>query len=411
MRRRESTGEVMGKRSAAIVGLTEWAPSRVPDPPMFGLEAAAQLTAETLADAGFEKGEVDGIVGSGIYESPMFVPSAIAEYLGIRCNYGEVVDLGGASACGMIWRAAAAIEVGVCETVLVLCPMAVPPPPPNAGAGGGGRMRMPAYLGGDAWGSPQGQFDIPSRVAAATPTFAMVASRYMAEYGVAPETLAKVAVQARYNAQANPKAIFRDQPITVEDVLASKLVADPLHLLEIVMPCFGGAAVLLTSAERAKRAPHRPVFVSGYGEHIQHKNISWAHDLLDTPVRIAAERAFRMAGASREAIDLASMYDCYTITILLSIEDAGFCRKGQGGDFIEDHDLRYDGGDWPLNTHGGQLGMGQAGMAGGLSHATEAVLQLQGRADKRQLPKADLAYVNGTGGMFAEQVALVLEGA
>ncbi len=169
--------------------------------------------------------------------------------------------------------------------------------------------------------------------------------------------------------------------------------------------------VLLTTAERANRCTHRPVFVSGFGEHLTHKNLAYAPDIIDTPIRAAAERAFKMAGASRDAIDLASMYDCYTITVLLTIEDAGFCKKGEGGAFIDEHDLRFDGGDWPLNTHGGQLGMGQAGMAGGLSHVTEAVRQIQGRAGERQLPKADLAYANGTGGMLAEQVALILEGA
>ena len=138
--------------------------------------------------------------------------------------------------------------------------------------------------------------------------------------------------------------------------------------------------------------------------------MTYAPDLIDTPIRAAAERAFRMAGAARDAIDLASIYDCYTITVLLTIEDAGFCKKGEGGRFIDEHDLRYDG-DWPLNTHGGQLGMGQGGSAGGLSHITEAVRQIQGRAGKRQLPKCDLAYANGTGGMLAEQVALILEGA
>jgi acetyl-CoA acetyltransferase len=169
--------------------------------------------------------------------------------------------------------------------------------------------------------------------------------------------------------------------------------------------------VIVTGAERAARAPHRPVFVSGFGEHCTHKSITYAPDLLDNPIRLAADRAFAMAGAERSGIDLASIYDCYTITVLVTIENAGFCGKGEGGAFIDEHDLRFDGGDWPLNTHGGQLGMGQPGLAGGLSHVTEAVRQLQGRAGERQLPKADLAYVNGTGGMMAEQVALILEGA
>ncbi len=397
----------MGKQAAAVVGLAEWAPARRWERPMFALEACAELTREVLEDAGLEKESVDGILIPPLRESPMFAPSAVAEYLGIRSNFNEVVDLGGATPAGMVWRAAAAIEVGACETALVLCP-SVPAPRPAGGSPS--VMRMPAYLGGDAWGSPQGQFEIPSGLVAATPSFALIASRYLAHYAVKPETLAKIAVQQRENALANPIAIFRDQPITIDDVLRSKLVCDPLRLLEIVMPCFGGGALLLTSRERARRTRHRPVFVRGFGERLTHKSVTYAPDLLETPIRAAADRAFAMAGVARSDIDLASIYDCYTITVLLTIEDAGFCAKGEGAAFVDGHDLRWHG-DWPLNTHGGQLGMGQAGLAGGLSHVTEAVRQLQHRGGARQVRDADLAYANGTGGMMAEQVALILEGA
>ncbi len=397
----------MAKRSAALVGFTEWAPKRQWDRPMFGMEAAAELAAEALADAGFEKDEVDGLVIGGLQESPLFAPLALAEYLGIPSRFAEVVDLGGATSAGMVWRAAAAIEVGVCETVLILAPSV--PPPPEAG-GSPDKMMMPAYLMGDAWGSPQSQYDIPYGLVAATPAFALVASRYMAEYGVEPSTLAKIVVDERANAQKNPKAIFRDKPIRVEDVLASPMIADPIHLLEMVMPCFGGGALLMTTAERANRSLHRPVFVSGFGEFVSHKTVTWMPRLTETPARPAADRAFAMAGARRDAIDLASFYDCFSITVLLTIEDAGFAAKGGGGRFVLEHDLRFDG-DWPLNTHGGQLGMGQGGAAGGLSHVVDAMTQIQGRAGDVQLPKADLAYVTGVGGLMASHVGLVLEGA
>ena len=376
---------------------------------MFGMEAMSQLTRELLDDTGIEKGEIDGLVIQGTMESPMFAPSAVAEYLRIQSNFNEVVDLGGATAAGMIWRAAAAVQLGLCECVLVLVP-SVPPPPQPQGGGMGNKMVMPAYLGGDAWGSPQGQFEIPAGLVAATPSFAMVASRYMDRFGVTEETLAKVAVDERFNAQANPDAMFFGKPIDVQDVMESRYIADPLKLLEIVMPCFGGGGVIVTTRERAERTPHRPALVTGFGERLTHKSITYAPDLLETPIRHAAETAFRMAGAERKAVDYAGIYDCYTITVAITIEDAGFCGKGEGGAFIDEHDLTYKG-DWPLNTHGGQLGMGQGGSAGGLSHLTEAVRQIQGRAGDRQLPKCDLAYANGTGGMLAEQVAVILEGA
>lgn len=378
---------------------------------MFSMEAAAELGAMALADAGMEHSEIDGLVTGPVFESPMFAPSALAEYLGVRANFAEVVDLGGATPAGMIWRAAAAIEVGVCDTVLVVCTTVPSPSPAARGKGAtSGPARLPAYLGGDTWGSPQGQFELPSGLVAATPSFALLASRYLAQFPTAPEALAKISVHERDNATRNPKAIFRNKPITIEDVLSSPMIADPLKLLEVVMPCFGGGAVIVTRADRAARGPHRPVFVSGYGERVTHKSITYAPDLDETPTRVASERAFQMAGVARRDVDVALPYDCYTITVLLTLEDAGFCKRGEGGAFIEDHDLRH-GGDFPLNTHGGQLGMGQGGLAGGLSHVTEAVLQIQGRGDGRQVRSCDVAYVNGTGGMMAEQVALILEGA
>ncbi len=397
----------MGKRSAAMVGFTEWAPQRNWDEPMFSLEACAKLAAEALADAGIAKDEVDGLVIGGLQESPLFPPLALAAYLGIETRFGEVVYIGGASSAGMILRAAMAIEVGLCDTVLVLVHST--PAPSEAGAGDR-KMVMPAYLGGDAWGSPQGQYDIPYGLVAAAPGFALVAQRYMSQYGVAPETLAKIAVDERRSANENPKAVFRDKQLTVEDVLAAPMVCDPVHLPEMVMPCFGGGAVVLTRADRAARANHRPVFLAGYGECITHKTVSYMNDLTVTPATHAAERAFSMAGMERSAIDLCSFYDCFTITVLLTIEDTGFAKKGQGGDFVKEHDLSFSG-DFPINTHGGQLGMGQGGSAGGLSHVIDALTQIQGRADKRQRAKADTALVTGVGGLMASNVSLVMEGA
>ncbi len=397
----------MGKRSAALVGFTEWAPQRNWDRPMFGMEACAKLAAEALADAGFEKGEVDGLVIGGLQESPMFSPLAIAEYLGIQTHFGEIVDIGGASSAGMIWRAAAAIEIGLCETVLVLVQST---PAPAESGGAGEKMMLPPYLAGDSWGSPQGQFDIPYGLVAASPAFALVAQRYMHQYDVAPETLAKIAVDERNSALKNPKAVFKNKPICVDDVLNSPMVNDPIHLLEMVMPCWGGGAVVLTNAARAKRANHRPVFLSGYGEYISHKTVTYMNDLTVTPAKPAADQAFEMAGVDRSTVDLCSFYDCFTITVLLTIEDAGFAKKGEGGRFVEEHDLSF-AGDFPLNTHGGQLGMGQGGAAGGLSHVIDSLTQIQGRAGDRQLAKADTAYVTGVGGLMASNVGLVMEGA
>lgn len=402
---RNSVGQAqMGKLAAAVVGIAEWKPSRAWPVRRFTLEAMAQLAVETLADCHFAHDEIDGLVIGGVAESPFFAPSAVAEYLGMSIGFNEIVDLGGASPAGMIWRAAVAIEAGMCEAALVLCP-GVPPPPDPAAAPD--EFSLMVYYGGDAWGSPQAQFEIPSGLAAAVPSYAMAAR---AIYGLDEEILAKIAVHHRINAQANPAAIFCGKPITVADVMASRYVSDPIKLLECVMPCAGGAAVLVCSAERARRAPHRPALVCGFGEYCTHKSITYMPDLLSSPVGKAAERAFRMAGASREDIDLACLYDSFTITVMLAIESAGFCKPGQGQDFIRERDMTF-GGDWPLNTHGGQLGFGQPGLAGGMSHIVEAVRQIQGRAGERQLASCDLAFCTGSGGMLSEQVAVLLQGA
>ena len=187
------------------------------------------------------------------------------------------------------------------------------------------------------------------------------------------------------------------------------MVADPIHMLEIVMPVHGGAAFVITSRERARKGRHRPAYVAGFGEHLTHKTPTYMPDLVSTPVGPAARQAFSMAGVTHKDIDCVELYDCYSITALLSIEDSGFCGKGEGMAFVRDHDLSYKG-DFPCNTHGGQLGFGQPGLAGGMSQVTEAVRQIRGKVETRQIPNCDTVYVTGTGGVMSEQSALILRG-
>ena len=157
------------------------------------------------------------------------------------------------------------------------------------------------------------------------------------------------------------------------------MVADPLHKLEIVMPCSGGAGVLVANADLAAQSKNRPVWIKGFGEHVSYKTPTYAEDLLHSPIGKAADPAFAMAGSSRGDMDMASIYDCYTITVLMSLEDAGFCEKGKGMEFVDSHDLTFRG-DFPLNTAGGQLSFGQAGMAGGMHHVCDGARQIMGRA-------------------------------
>ncbi|MEE9279709.1 MAG: thiolase family protein [Myxococcota bacterium] len=396
----------MGLRGdAAIVGYAELVPERRPTGKrMFGVEQWADLAHTALEDAGIEAREVNGIVCAGVREAQMFAPATIAEYLGIAVNFAERVDLGGACAVGMVWRAAAAIELGAADVVVCALPSSPSPTPPGAQASRG-------FLGASSgvFGSPQAEFDVPYGNVAQNCGYAMIAQRYGAQFGYDERAMAKIAVDQRTNACANPDAIFYGQPITIEDVLASRMIADPLHLLEIVMPVSGGGAVVVASRERARKTRNRPAWITGFGEYLAIKTPTYAEDMVSTPVGPASDQAFSMAGVERSAVDLAAIYDCYTITVLLTIEDAGFCAKGEGMKFVNERDLSYKG-DFPINTHGGQLSFGQAGMAGGLSQVTEATRQIMLRAGENQLERCDTVYVSGTGGVMSEQAALILQG-
>ncbi|MEV6924853.1 thiolase family protein [Dactylosporangium sp. NPDC051485] len=392
---------------AAIVGFVELSPERKPTrPPMFTIEQYARLAKAALDDAGLDGSAIDGLVTHGIAESDMFAPATLSEYLGIAINFGETVDLGGATAAGMVWRAAAAVELGLCEAVLVMVPGAYNMPV--------SKHRPPKEFGyfgasSNTYGSPQAEFEIPYGNLGQNAPYAQIARRYAAEYGYDARAVAKIAADQRTNACATPDAVFYGQPITIDDVLASPMIADPLHRLEIVMPCMGGAGVIVANESVARRGRNRPVWIKGFGEHVSFKTPTYAENLLRSPISKAADRAFEMAGLRRSDMDMASIYDCYTITVLMSIEDAGFCEKGKGMEFVASHDLTYRG-DFPLNTAGGQLSFGQAGMAGGMHHVCDGTRQIMGRAGAAQVPQCDRAFVSGNGGIMSEQVALVLQG-
>jgi acetyl-CoA C-acetyltransferase len=392
---------------AAIVGITELpAQRRQTRPELFTLDQYAALARQVVEDAGLDASVVNGLLCHGLAESDMFVPATLSEYLGLALDFGERVDLGGATSAGMVWRAAVAVELGLCDAVLAVVPGSTQLPrserrPPAT----------PAWHGASSntFGSPQAEFEIPYGNVGQNAPYAQIAQRYAARYTYDPAALAKVAVDQRTNACAHPGAVFHGKPMTVADVLDSPMIADPIHMLETVMRVQGGAGVLIANADVARRARHRPVWIKGFGEHISFKTPTYAADLMTTPVARAAERAFAMAGRARGDVDVASIYDCYTITVLMSLEDAGFCPKGAGMTWLTEHDLTYRG-DFPLNTAGGQLSFGQAGMAGGMHHVVDAARQVMGRAADAQVADCHTAFVTGTGGILSEQVALVLAG-
>ena len=380
------------KRKAAAIGIGELKPMKEASPDVTALGLMAKVAAEAIADAGLEKRDIDGFLVGVPFSDPGFIyPASACEVLGINARMLNQVDIGGASPAGMIWRAAAAIDAGMCSAVLCIV----------ADLNRAGDQRPPTI-------SVQREFEAPYGNIGANCGYAMIAHRHMFEYGTKPEQMAKVAVDQRKNALKNPLATFNDKPLTIADVLGSRMIVDPLHLFEIVSPASGGAAVVVASPEVAKRAKHPPVWLLGAGEYSNHSTITYAPSLTDSPIKPAAEAAFKMAGLAPKDMDFVEPYDCYTITVIVTLEDAGFCKKGQGGAFVWEHDLSW-AGDFPCNTHGGQLSFGQPGLGGGMSHVTEAIRQLMGRGDARQVTGAKLGYVNGNGGIMSEQVSLVLE--
>ncbi|MDX8458875.1 thiolase family protein [Mesorhizobium humile] len=380
----------MNQSKGAIVGIGELKPQRLTSG-VTTLEMIAEVSRLAVLDAGLEPTAIDGLlVGPQVGETPQHVPATIAEYLGLAPTMANVVDLGGASGAGMIWRAAAAIEAGMCEAVL--CVLAnnreeTAPRSPNR--------------------NPIREFDVPFGASGANISYALLMQAHMAKYGSTARDFAMIAAAARANAQLNPDAIFFGKPADVEAVLASPMIASPLHLLEIVMPVAGGEAVVVTSAERARSLRKPPVHLLGAGEKVTHRAVSQAPHLTSGPLKSAMARAFQQSGTRAEEMDLLSLYDCYTIMVATTIEDAGLCAPGQFGAWLSDHDLSHKG-DKPLNTHGGQLGFGQPELAGGMTHVVEAVRQLRGEAGERQIAKAGLALVTGNGATMSEATALVL---
>ncbi len=379
------------KGKAAAVGIGELKPMKEPGNHT-ALELMSKVSAEAIADAGLESKDIDGfLVGMPFSDPGMLYPASAAEAFGLNVRMLNVVDIGGASPAGMIWRAAAAIDAGMCNAVLCLV----------ADLNRVGDQRVPTV-------SMQREFEAPYGNIGANCGYAMIAQRHMFEYGTTPRQMAKVAVDQRKNALKNPLATFNDRALTIEDVLGSRMIVDPLHLFEIVSPCSGGAAVIMASPEVARRSKHPPVWLLGAGEYSNHASITYAPSITTSPIKYAAEAAFKMAGLKPTDMNFVCPYDCYTITVIVTLEDAGFCKKGQGGPFVMEHDLSYVG-DFPCNTHGGQLSFGQPGLAGGMSHVTEGIRQLMGRGGERQVKNARVGYINGNGGIMSEQASLVME--
>ena len=236
--------------------------------------------------------------------------------------------------------------------------------------------------------------------------YAMAAMRHMHEFGTTMEQLAWVKVSASHHAQHNPHAMLKDV-VTVKEVIESPVIADPLHLLDCSLVSDGGAAVIVTAADRAKDFPHTPIYLLGIGEGHSHEHISQAHSLTTSAAREAGERAYAMAGLGPRDMQFAQLYDCFTPTVLVELEDLGFCGKGEAGPFVQEGHIRL-GGRLPVNTHGGLLSHCHPGNPGSMFALTESVLQLRGTAGARQVPGATVGLAHAQGGIMSSHATIIL---
>jgi acetyl-CoA acetyltransferase len=354
-----------------------------------------QAADRALADAGLTMADVDGFATAGFF--PMYA-TGVAEYLGLHPIFFDETNAGGASFEVLVEHAAYAVEAGAADVVLVTygsVQLSQMGRRLGTGGGGGGANAAPGPAIHDAlWGNTL------------VGNYAMAARRHMHEYKTTPEQLAAVAVTMRAHAAANPNAQERD-PITVQDVVTSRLVADPLHKLDCCVISDGGAACVVTTAERAADLPGAPVYVLGAAHATTHHlNLSAMPDLTVTPAAQSGPAAFARAGVSPADVDVAELYDSFTITVVLTVEDLGFCPKGDGGAFVDDGGLGV-GGRLPTNTDGGGLSACHPGMRG-MFLIVEAVRQLRGEGGATQVPGARLAVAHGTGGMLSTGATLVL---
>lgn len=356
------------------------------------IQARAAKAALEQAGLGFD--DVDGLLTAGSWGIPgpgNLMTLTVSEYLGIRPRFMDGTQIGGASFEAHVAHAALALQAGYCEVALITYGSTQRSQRERSLAG-----RPPALTL-----SFETPFGLPSPVGA----YALAAHRHMHEYGTTPEHLAEIAVATRKWAQLNPAATMRD-PITVDDVLASPLIASPLHLLDCCLVTDGGAAIVMTTAERARDLPARPIHVRGYGETLTHATITSMPDLTTTGAERSGKAAMGMAGVTHGDIDVVEVYDSFTITVLLTLEALGFCGRGEGGDFVSGQ-RTAPGGDFPLNTNGGGLSYAHPGMYG-MFPLVESVRQLRGECGERQVPDATVALAHGTGGVLSSTVTCIL---
>ena len=377
----------LGGAGVFIAGVAETPLGKVPEHTELSMVAVAAR--EALAEAGMTLKDVDGVFVHRMGEEGSV---QVGEYLGIQARYADSTDFGGASFEAFVHHAMLAVAAGRCEVALVA----------YASRQRSRRSRDAARRTTDTLA---GQFEASHGLPFPIGHYALAASRHMHEFGTSSEQLAEVAVAARQWAQRNPKAWSRD-PLAVADVLDSPLICDPLHRLDVCLVTDGGGALVITTEARSRDAAKPAVRVLGAGEAQMAWLTTQMGDLTVTPGLVSGREAFAMAGIGPEDVDVLEPYDSFTITVILALEDLGFCAKGEGGSFVAGGRLA-PGGALPAMTSGGGLSYNHPG-AFGLLLLVEAVRQLRGEAGDRQVPDAKIAVAHGSGGLLSTASTVVL---
>ena len=376
---------------AVIAGVGESPVGSVPDLDALGLQRAAAQAA--LDDAGLGFDDVDGLLTTPQrVERWSWACGTVAEALGVKTRYLATLDLAGASGVAMVHHAAMAIATGQCETVLCVS----------------GQNLLTFNTRGTAvqlMAEAGSEFEIPYGPLIPT-QYALIAQRHMHEYGTTSEQLAEVAVTMRAHAALNPNA-HKKEPISVADVMNSRMITSPLHVLDCSLVSDGAAAFVVTSRARARDLRKPAIELLGHGYGFSHAHIGDYRTVTTTGAVRSWRDAFEMAGLAPADIDVAELYDCFTITVIVELEDLGFCPKGEGGRFVEGGRIRL-GGELPVTTHGGLLSAGHPGLAGGMFHLVEGVRQLRGEAGARQVPGVEVALVHGNGGVLGIHTTAIL---
>ena len=349
------------------------------------LDLMAQATIRALEDCGLALKDVDGLFVAAT--QARMGPLALAEYLGIKPKYFDGTQVGGSSFMSHVAHAQAAIQLGLCEVAVIAH---------------GSTQRSVSR----AQASPReyNPYETPYRPILPISAYAMVAARHMHQYGTTREHLAEVAVAARQWALMNPKA-WEKEPMTIEQALGARMVSDPFSVRDCCLVLDGGGAIVLTSAARARSLKNKPVYVLGVGEALSHASISNMPDFTVTAASESGPKAFGMAKLKPSDVNMVSLYDAFTITPILFLEDLGFCPKGEGGRFVANGNIA-PGGKLAVNTSGGGLSYCHPGMYG-LLVMIEAIRQVRGECGERQVDGCDVALAHGNGGVLSSQCTVI----